>query len=48
MAQNKSFAFQLFVIVRPEFVEYGFGSGSATREMEADKLGELRAQFEPQ
>lgn len=47
-APNKSFAFQLFVIVRPEIVEYGFGSGSATGEMDEGKLDELRSQFELQ
>jgi hypothetical protein len=47
-APNKSFAFQLFVIVRPEIVEYGFGSGSATGEINESKLDELRTQFELQ
>ncbi len=47
-AATKSFAYQLFVIVRPENVEFGFGSGSATGEMDESKLNELRAQFESQ
>lgn len=47
-APNKSFAFQLFVIVRPDAVEYGFGSGSATGEMDDSKIQELRIQFEAQ
>jgi hypothetical protein len=45
-ATNKSFAFQLFVIVRPDVVEYGFGSGSATGEMDESKLQEFRDQFQ--
>jgi hypothetical protein len=45
-APNKSFAFQLSIIVRSEFVEYGFGSGRAKGEMEEEKLRELRTQFE--
>jgi hypothetical protein len=47
-APNKSFAYQLFVIVRPDLVEYGFGSGSATGEMDESKIQELRVQFDAQ
>lgn len=47
-APNKSFAFQLSVIVTQNMVEYGFGSGRATGEMDEEKLDELRTQFESQ
>jgi hypothetical protein len=45
-APNKSFAFQLFMIARPDTFEIGFGSGSATGEAGPDILEGLRAQFE--
>jgi MoxR-like ATPase len=46
-ARNKAFAFQLFVIVTGEYVEYGFGLGSGTAEMrDTERLQALTREFE--
>lgn len=47
-APNKSFAFQLFVIVTGDGVEIGFGPGSGTAEQTEEALAELIKDFRKQ